>query len=137
MTVEYLQVLNGTSLPDINRLKPYKSVVVIESPVSPEWQATASKWLVESGCLYMMAWGNECTTWDDSVDLACLEKFNFGDIADKDFVRTTWHNSEPLEEVFWFAKNSAFHSEELDNTLILHISTTGKSDEFLRMYASA
>ena len=125
-------------MPDITRLKPYKSIVVIESPVSQEWQWAVSQWLVETGCLYMMAWGEGCSTWDDSVDMANLEAFDFGDTPEKDFVMTTWHESEPLEEVFRFAKTFAIHSEvELANTLILHIAASAKSAELMKMYASA
>ncbi len=87
----------------------------------------------------MMVWGNQCTTWDDSVDLANLEAFDFGDIQEKDFVVTTWHPSEPLEDAFWIAKNFSFHfyDVELDNTIILHVSDSSRSDELLEMYANA
>lgn len=135
--LEYLLLPSSAALPDIDHLKPFKCVVVIESSVDLEWQANVSRWLVQSGCLYMMACGLDCTKWDDSVDLACLQHFDFGDISDKDFVRTTWHESEPLEEVFWFAKHSAFHEVELDNTLILHIAMSGQGDNFLNIFASA
>jgi len=136
--LEYLRITNEVTLPDINRLKPFKSVVVVESNVSPDRQAEISKWLVGSGCLYMMAWGRECSSWDDSVDLANLEDFSYGEIPDDAFVMTTWHESEPLEEVFWFAKNSAFHpSIELDNTLILHLGENDKSKEFKEQFKNA
>ena len=118
-------------MPDVGDLKPFKAIVVVEDRSSPEWQAQASRWLVDSGCLYMMAWGEDCSSWDDSVDLANLEGFDFGDIPDDEFVMTTWHKNEPLREVFWFAKVVADHpAVKLDNILILHICADDKRAKF-------
>lgn len=136
--LEYLRITNEGTLPDLSGLKPYKAVVVIETLVEPQRQTAISKWLVASGCLYMMAWGPECSSWDDSVDMANLEGFNFGEIPDESFVMTTWHDSEPLEEVFWFARYSAIHPViELENTLILHVGETDKSDHFKKAFNNA
>ncbi len=49
-----------------------------------------------------------------------LEVFDFGDIPDSEFVVTTWHENEPLQEDFWFAKEAAHHpTVKLDNILVL------------------
>ena len=121
--MKYIQLQPGSALPDISDLSPFRSVVVIEESVTPEWLAQVSDWLVKSGCLYMMAWGKECSTWDDSVDTANLEIFNYKNIPDDKFVMTTWHEDELLKEVFWFSKHSADHPEiEISSTLVLHIS---------------
>ena len=128
--MKYIQFQPGSALPDISDLSPLRSVVVIEESVTPEWQAQVSDWLVKSGCLYMMAWGKECSTWDNSVDFANLETFNFENIPDDKFVYTTWHEDEPLKEVFWFSKHSADHPEiEISSTLVLHISNQNKKTE--------
>ncbi len=79
----------------------------------------------------MMAWGEDCASWDDSVDLANLEGFDFGEIPDDEFVMTTWHENEPLRQVFWFAKEVANHpAVKLDNFLILHIGADDKRAKF-------
>ena len=131
----YVQVQDGEPLPDVGDLKPFKAIVVIEDRPSPEWQTQASRWLVESGCLYMMAWGEDCSSWDDSVDWANLETFDFRDIPDDEFVMTTWHENEPLEEVFRFAKEMAHHSTvKLDNILILHIGADDKHAKFEKLF---
>ena len=120
--LRYVKIQDGESLPDVGDLKPFKAIVVIENRPSREWLHRASRWLVDSGCLYMMAWGDDCESWDDSVDLANLEAFDFGDIPDEEDVMTTWHDSESLEDVFRFAKASAHHpTVALDNVLILHV----------------
>ena len=138
MIMKYLQLEPESKLPDISGLKPFRSVVVIEENVSSEWQTLVSTWLVKSGCLYMMAWGKECSTWDNSVDYANIAEFNYGDIPEDKFVMTTWHEDEPLKEVFWFAKHNAFHSVvRLPNLLILHISIYNKENELLLEYTNA
>lgn len=83
----------------------------------------------------MMAWGKDCSSWDDSVDLANLEQFGSGEIPDEKFVMTTWHEDEPLEDVIWFAKFSALHpTTPLENVLFLHIGSTDRQSEFKDLY---
>ena len=134
----YVRVQDGDPLPDVVDLKPFKAIVVIENRPSLEWQHRASEWLVGSGCLYMMAWGEDCTSWDDSVDWANLETFDFGDIPEEESVMTTWHDSESLEEVFLFAKELALHSTvKLSNVLILHIGAENKREKLEAMFRNA
>ena len=136
--MEYLQLQNNDLLPNINNMRPFKCVLVSEAPVSQEWQTKVSEWLVNSGCLYMLAWGNNCSSWDDSVDVANLEKFEYQEIPAESFVMTTWHENESLSEVFEFCKKSAMHEvENLENTLLLHISTENKFEVLISEYESA
>ena len=136
--LKYFRVKDADVLPDISKFKPYKAVLVLEAQFNTEVQASISTWLVSSGCLYMMAWGVECSSWDDSVDFANLELFDYGEIPDEDFVMTTWHVSEPLEEVFFFAKNCAIHSAvNIENVLILHFGTKYGESELLGKYELA
>ena len=100
MTATYLQIEEKSELPDISSLNPFRAIVVIEEERPVPWQTRVSNWLVESGCLYMMAWGKNSTSWDDSVDIANIEQFSFEDIPDDKFVMTTWHENETLKEVF-------------------------------------
>ena len=138
MTVKYLQLEPTSEVPDISALNPFRAVVIVEENVSLEWQIQISNWLVSSGCLYMMAWGLNCVTWDDSVDLANLEQFNHGDIPDEKFVITTWHENEPLKEVFWFSKHNALHPDvDIKNNLLLHISKQNNGKYLLDKYTKA
>src|SRR5215213_4311350 len=115
----YVRVAPEGDMPDV-AASPARVVVIAESAVSPFWQARVSTWLARSGCLYMMAWGENCSSWDDSVDVANLEEFNFGEIPDDRFIMTTWHTDEPLREVFWFSKHNATHpTVEIDRTVLL------------------
>lgn len=133
--VQYIRIGANDPLPDLRKLAPYKAIVIIESD---KRQEEISRWLVESGCLYMMAWGPRSTTWDDSVDHANLEQFGFGDIPDDSFVMTTWHDDESLEEVFRFSKTHATHaSKELSNTVLLHLAEQDQGSMLTSMYDNA
>lgn len=115
-----------------------KCVVVIEDEVSAAWRNTLSTWIVDCGCLYMMAWGKDSSAWDDSVDWASLEKFDFEDGPLESFVMTTWHENESLDEVFRFSKTHAEHpTVELMQAVILHIAAASREEELLGMYEAA
>ena len=137
-SVKYLHLPPDATLPELGGLHRFKAVLVIESEVSQMWQWDVSRWLVSSGCRYMLAWGTDCDSWDDSVDEANLERFDYGDIPDEEIVMTTWHEDDDLEEVFWFAKNRAKHPVlDLIDTLLIHISDVEKREEFEALYARA
>ena len=132
--MNYFQVTSEASLPNIEQFRPLKACVIVEAIIEPKMQSTVSKWLVDSGCLYMMAWGKECSSWDDSVDHANLENFDYGEMPDDQAVMTTWHEKESLEDFFFFAKRTANHSDvQVDNLLIIHISDESKQEEFVEM----
>lgn len=133
----YIHVAPGAALPDVV-FQPSKTIVVLDAAVSPEWQNAVSDWIVHMGCLYMMAWGVDCSSWDDSVDWANLDQFDYGEIPDDQFVMTTWHEDEGLDDVFWYAKICAEHPVvKLVQTVILHIAASSRREELLRRYAAA
>ncbi len=134
----YVRLASSSVLPDICSLRPFRAVVVVEDSVEANRQSEISKWLVESGCLYMMAWGNDCGSWDDSVDIANLEGFDDAEIPDDRFVMTTWHAEETIAEVFWFCKHSAFHPTiDISNDMILHLSPESRRRKLTDDYMAA
>lgn len=138
MSTEYIHLKPNASLPDITSWRPFRAAVLVEAAVDEQWQARASEWLVQSGCLYMVAWGVQCSSWDDSVDLATLEKFDYGNVPDEEFVMTTWHENEPLSDALFYLKNNAIHpTTDLPHTLIVHIASDAKEYELLSVYADA
>jgi len=138
LSVTYLHVEPGAILPNVEYNAPYRAVLIVDEPTSPEWQAAASDWLVQSGCMYTMAWGINCSSWDDSVDWANIEKFAPQDTPDDGFVVTTWHDKETLEEVFWYCKNCAVHPTiNLNHTLLFHIAACEREAQITRLYAAA
>ncbi|MBB6558239.1 hypothetical protein HNP48_000903 [Acidovorax soli] len=113
-------------------------MVIVEAEGSAQWQAATSDWLVASGCLYMMAWGLGCSSWDDSVDWALLGAFRFEDIPPERFVMTSWHENETLDDVFFFCKQCALHdSVNLAQTVLLHIAKQPAEQRIMDVYAQA
>ena len=132
--IEYIHLPAGTILPETER-RLRRVVVLIEQNATDSWQDEVSDWIVESGCLYMMAWGIDCSSWDDSVDYANLRQFDYEDIPDEDFVMTTWHDDEPISEVFFHCLMCAFHPTiELPLVTILHIVENERREEILKIY---
>lgn len=130
----YLHLLPGQTPP--HRLpQPFRAIIVAERAVNQAWRIQVAEWLVECGCLYVVAWGTDCESWHDSVDWAILEVFDYGEIPDERFVMTTWHEEEPLSEAFWFAGHCALHPDiELGETIIVHVAETARGPEILQAY---
>jgi hypothetical protein len=136
--VSYFRIAEGEPLPDLKPLAPYRAVVVLAADHGSAWQSEVSDWLVRSGCLYMMAWGPDCSSWDDSVEWSNIMEFDPEDIPEDRFVMTTWHEDEPLDEVFWFAGFCASHGVvEIERTVILHVSLQERGEEMLSRFEAA
>ncbi len=137
--VEYLRIWQGELLPRIDIYRPFKAVVILQTPPTAEWQEAVSRWLVASGCLYMMAWGEGCSSWDDSLDCANLEAWNWEGIPDHHFVMTSWHENEPLQEVLGFAKMAARAYCDIDLLccLLIDVGPCERKDEMITAYRRA
>ena len=134
---EYVQLLPDRPPPPLGGA-PFRAVVIIEAAVRFDWRNLISAWLVESGCLYMMAWGPDCGLWDDSVDWANLAAFDYGDMPDDKFVMTTWHENVPLEDVFLFCACDARHPHvELGRIILVHISAVDRKNALLANFQRA
>jgi hypothetical protein len=134
----YLHLTPGDALPALNNNGCFKAVVVVEDDVTPKWRAAVSDWLVRSGCRYMMAWGRECSKWDDSVDCANLSLFDYGEIPEAEFVMTTWHEQDSLGDVFRISAHAAGHpSLELHQTFIIHVAPHERSAALLQALREA
>ncbi|NND36722.1 MAG: hypothetical protein HKN81_06245 [Gammaproteobacteria bacterium] len=136
--MQYIQLIPATLPPDVSALSPFKAVVIVEDAATPERRAVISKWLVESGCLYMMARGRDSDAWQDAVQAANLAAFDLDEIPDDRLIIATSHGDEPLDEVFWFAKYTAMHPcHTLETVLVLDLSATGREREICAAYEAA
>lgn len=136
--MKYIRIKEQEVLPSLEHLSPFKCLVIISESVSQTRQNEVSDWLVKSGCFVMCAWGNNCSSWDDSVDWANIEQFNYNPIPPESFVLTTWHENESLEEAMFFMKHSITHEvHKLEYVVILHISSENQEAEFCALYANA
>jgi len=138
-SVQYIHLTPNTSPVSSIFERPFAVVVIINADVTSEWRHEVSEWLVTEGCQCMMAWGKDCSLWDDSVDVAHLESYNWGDIPDDKSIMTTWHDDEPLSEVFWYAKNSLFSPPDIsiEHLVILDISDKARKSEIEELFANS
>ena len=138
MSATYLHLVPEQRLPDLPGTEPFRAVVILDAAPSSTWRHTVSKWLVDAHCLYAVVCGKNSAEWDDAIDFANIEKFNFERIPDRGVVMTTWHDSEPLAEAFWFAKNNAHHQTvTLSRTLLVHVSAAPAEASVLRAFTEA
>lgn len=138
MGVTYLHLPAESEPPPLGGLGRFQAVLVLSQAVTDEWQTLISDWLVRGGCLYMMAWGVACRSWDDSVDNASLSASDFGEVPDDQFVITTWHDSEPLSETLWFAAHAAYHpTVPLEDIVIVDIGPGEREGELLSACSAA
>ena len=102
---------------------PFVAIVVsCDASITLEQQANISAQLVEVDCRYMLAWGSNASSWDDSVDIAFINTDPNFNPPDDRHVMTTWHNDETLDDVVWFAlMNTNFDSHEFHDYLALMI----------------
>ena len=137
-TVTYIHLKSGDVPPKLEKVEYFKAIVLIEDDVTTEWRSQVSDWLVQHGCRYMMAWGKECGLWDDSVDIASLEVSDFKEGPDEDFVMTTWHEHDQIQDVLWYSNRCAMHPTlELLKTYILHISPVNREKHLLELFQQA
>ncbi len=130
----YVHLPAGSELPEI-KPEPCRVVVIIDQHLTTEWQEMVSEWIIAIGCLYMMAWGLECSSWDDSVDWANLGAVDSIEIPDDKFVMTTWHENEPLEEAFFHCGLCAFHPTiDLPKVILLDITAEARPAELIEQY---
>lgn len=118
----------------------YLCVILIERPVSESFRERTSNTLVRTGCRFMMAWGVDCSLWDDSVDYANIMQFFPAEIPESQFVMTTWHDKDTLEDVFFYAKHnmhSSFNDVKYDSLVVLDLGQDDRSDEIKEAFNAA
>ena len=79
-------------------------VLFLDREVSPDEQAAISASLIAEGCRYAVCAGDQCSTWDDSVDMAYLATDSNRSPPEDRFVMTSWHEDEGLEDVAHFLR---------------------------------
>jgi hypothetical protein len=136
--IRYLHLTPDSDLPALEGLSQSKVVLVIEAEVAEMTMWETSRTLVASGCLYALAWGDQCEAWREAIEDASLEASDYDDVPAERQVISTAHEDEELSEAFWFAKHRAVHpAHELRDTLILHIAATPRRDEIEAEYREA
>jgi len=79
-------------------------VCVVDRSVTDAERQKLSEEIVAARCRYAVCWGHECSSWDTSIDCACIEAAEDFNPPDEDFIVTTWHDKESIEDTleFWW-----------------------------------
>ncbi len=125
--------MEGSQSPSLANFEPFLCILLTANEVNPDWRSTISAWLVDAGCLYVVACGPDSSLWDDSVDMVNVLAFLNQDIPDDRYVYTTFH--EQLDEALFFAKFCASHDTvDIQNLLFLDIGQSGRQQALLEMF---
>ncbi|AYO54872.1 DUF7684 family protein [Acinetobacter wuhouensis] len=92
---------------------PYILVIAIHSQnAEKEWRYAICDWIVKSKqCYWALAWGYDCSLWDDALDWSYLESCNYELPDDEDYqLMTSWHENETLEDVMEFAESVSINT---------------------------
>jgi hypothetical protein len=136
--LKYLHLSPSSELPALEGLRQFKAVIVVEADVHETMMWDVSRWLIESGCLYALAWGKDCDQWREAIDDAAQEAVNYEEVPEAKRVFVTAHEDEELEEAFWFAQHRAIHpAHDLNTTLILHLADAPRREELEAAYNDA
>ena len=86
-----------------------------------------------------MGWGPNSTLWDDSVDWAYIQQsYDETLSADEEFVVTTWHDDEPLEETIDFACNALdYANKRFERLLVIDLVPVAREQEIVEMHRRA
>ena len=90
---------------------PYLAVLWIFEGVTGQWQQHVSQWLIDTGCLYVLAWkgGLDVHGWEESLSEANKKAVARGKIVTSHTVVTTCYEYVALGEVIKFAEYEAVH----------------------------
>ena len=137
-TLTYLHLPPDTDLPALALPAPFRAIVLVEDDVTETWMWETARWLVASGCHYVLAWGRACEAWREAVDDAAEEAVDYEDVPDERRVLATAHEDDDMDEVFWFARHRAVHPAlPLDTTVIVHIAALARREAIEQAYADA
>lgn len=137
--IYYQFVFKGSAVKIPPEFTQYKCLILNEYKIDEEYRWTVREHLVETGCRWMLAWGIDGTLWDDSVDLVEINKFLPEIVGpDDEFVLTTWHDNDTLEEVIHFTKFGAvetYDAKPLHDVVIIDLSEVNREEYISGLYS--
>jgi hypothetical protein len=122
MNIQYLQIKRPYSFTSPFKGAEFAALIYIaDANISIREQEVLSDQIVISGCRYAVCAGLNCSSWDNSIDMADIKR-NGGEVSDENLVMTTWHDNETLEDIaFFFLNNTSFGSFIADRLAVLVI----------------
>jgi hypothetical protein len=101
--------------------------------------ARVARKLLDSGAVYISAWGSGCERVHEIFDEVIVES-GLGE-DDDTVVMTTWHDDEPLAEAVWFVLRTAWpadgYEDGCDATLGLSIGSPASAAEMRSAFSDS
>ncbi|HLA71012.1 MAG TPA: hypothetical protein VK624_05840 [Steroidobacteraceae bacterium] len=83
--------------------------IIGDDSLSSDGKLQVARELIGQGCRYAVCSGTDGSAWDDAVDLAYIESHPDNSRDSTEFVMTTWHDDESMEDIAaFFALNTTF-----------------------------
>ena len=113
--------------------KPFAILLYgVDEAVAPEEQGQLCTDIIEQGCRYAVCAGANCEIWHDCFDEADCAR-NDWEANVSNFVMTSWHEKESLEDVvFFLLNNTSFDSVEADCCMVLVVGEDPNALETIR-----
>jgi len=115
----YLAVVDELTVPDVSKVpRPFVLLLALDigDVDSSEMARFADEFLAVGGCVYVCTWGEGCEWLHDAFDEAFIRAVP-EDRWDDEFVLTTWHDDEPLDEALWYAVFVAYNEPGVESVL--------------------
>ena len=124
----HLETADGLSQLNLSSPKFVAFLAWDSSHATIEAISQVAEKLLNSGCVYLCAWGNGCERVHDIMDVVLVGPDPSDDVAP---VMTTWHQDDSLDEALWFFLNSTWPDDQyFDDCRSAIAITVGGSREF-------
>jgi hypothetical protein len=133
MNIQYIQIKRPYSFASPFIQGEFVALIyAADENISDEERDALSRQIVASGCRYAVCAGYKGSSWDDSIDMADIER-NGDEVHDENLVMTTWHDDESLEDiVFFFLNNTGFDDFIAERFVVLHVGEDGSHLDQIR-----
>lgn len=106
-------------------------LVVGDHGLTTDERIRLSEQFVRSGCRYAVCFGPTSSSWDDSIDMVGV--MDQVDGRPYQFVMTTWHDREPLDEtVDFFAEHTHFDDWSTTEYVVVVLGGTEADERVVR-----
>jgi hypothetical protein len=86
-------------------------ILSADPALEPAEQNSIATALIDAGCRFAVSSGYNASSWDGAVDYAYLLRHPGPEVDPANFVMTSWHENESLDEVAeFFVRNTSFET---------------------------
>lgn len=126
---------------DVSKIQiefPYVCLVYsTQDDVTSDEMEKISDWIISSGCRYAVCAGVDCSQWHDAIDWAYIASDPNYSPPESQFIMTSWHTDETLEEIVWcWLMLTNYDDNIFENYLLLIVGEPEDLEERIKKAAS-